>query len=100
MEQARQYQNPQFAYQGASAHPYGSTVLTPTSVSTSATFPSPPTRSSNRRPSSAVESRNDSDDQVNGDEPVRKKQKRNKPTLSCHECVERKTKVCAVLLCY
>lgn len=25
----------------------------------------------------------------------RKKQKRNKPTLSCFECVERKTKVCA-----
>jgi hypothetical protein len=25
--------------------------------------------------------------------PVKKKQKRNKPTLSCHECVERKTKV-------
>jgi hypothetical protein len=29
---------------------------------------------------------------VNG-EPARKKQKRNKPTLSCFECVERKTKV-------
>jgi hypothetical protein len=26
-------------------------------------------------------------------EPLRKKQKRNKPTLSCFECVERKTKV-------
>lgn len=25
--------------------------------------------------------------------PVKKKQKRNKPTLSCSECVERKTKV-------
>lgn len=25
--------------------------------------------------------------------PLRKKQKRNKPTLSCWECVERKTKV-------
>ncbi|KAI0203801.1 fungal-specific transcription factor domain-containing protein [Astrocystis sublimbata] len=25
-------------------------------------------------------------------EPMKKKQKRNKPTLSCHECVERKTK--------
>lgn len=30
----------------------------------------------------------------NSDEPAKKKQKRNKPTLSCHECVERKTKVC------
>jgi hypothetical protein len=27
------------------------------------------------------------------DQPPRKKQKRNKPTLSCIECVERKTKV-------
>lgn len=27
------------------------------------------------------------------DQPPRKKQKRNKPTLSCEECVERKTKV-------
>ncbi|KXX82166.1 Acetamidase regulatory protein [Madurella mycetomatis] len=27
-------------------------------------------------------------------EPQRKKQKRNKPTLSCFECVERKTKAC------
>lgn len=27
-------------------------------------------------------------------EPHKKKQKRNKPTLSCFECVERKTKVC------
>jgi hypothetical protein len=26
-------------------------------------------------------------------EPPKKKQKRNKPTLSCEECVERKTKV-------
>ena len=26
-------------------------------------------------------------------QPQRKKQKRNKPTLSCEECVERKTKV-------
>jgi hypothetical protein len=28
-------------------------------------------------------------------EAQKKKQKRNKPTLSCEECVERKTKVCA-----
>jgi len=27
------------------------------------------------------------------DAPLKKKQKRNKPTLSCEECVERKTKV-------
>ncbi len=30
-------------------------------------------------------------------EPPRKKQKRNKPTLSCEECVERKTKVSSIL---
>lgn len=30
---------------------------------------------------------------VAGEQQTRKKQKRNKPTLSCHECVERKTKV-------
>ncbi|KAG5985838.1 hypothetical protein E4U54_005764, partial [Claviceps lovelessii] len=30
--------------------------------------------------------------QYHGEEPSKKKQKRNKPTLSCHECVERKTK--------
>ena len=29
----------------------------------------------------------------NDGEPPKKKQKRNKPTLSCEECVERKTKV-------
>lgn len=38
-----------------------------------------------------------------GDAPPKKKQKRNKPTLSCEECVERKTKVrsgfCAELCC-
>lgn len=28
-----------------------------------------------------------------GNDSLRKKQKRNKPTLSCYECVERKTKV-------
>ncbi|PTB73022.1 hypothetical protein M440DRAFT_1070576 [Trichoderma longibrachiatum ATCC 18648] len=31
--------------------------------------------------------------------PPKKKQKRNKPTLSCHECVERKTKVRAFPAC-
>jgi hypothetical protein len=33
-----------------------------------------------------------------GDAPPRKKQKRNKPTLSCEECVERKTKVSCIAL--
>jgi hypothetical protein len=31
-------------------------------------------------------------------QPNRKKQKRNKPTLSCFECVERKTKACLSVL--
>jgi hypothetical protein len=31
-------------------------------------------------------------------EPPKKKQKRNKPTLSCEECVERKTKVNQAIL--
>lgn len=31
--------------------------------------------------------------QTHASGPPKKKQKRNKPTLSCHECVERKTKV-------
>ncbi len=29
---------------------------------------------------------------------VTKKRKRNKPTLSCGECVERKTKVCSIII--
>ena len=33
------------------------------------------------------------DDTGSGVAPPKKKQKRNKPTLSCEECVERKTKV-------
>jgi hypothetical protein len=35
------------------------------------------------------------DGSVGTGQPTRKKQKRNKPTLSCLECVERKTKVSA-----
>lgn len=35
----------------------------------------------------------DETENFTGDGPPKKKQKRNKPTLSCHECVERKTKV-------
>ncbi|ATY60780.1 Zn(II)2Cys6 transcription factor [Cordyceps militaris] len=34
----------------------------------------------------------DETESFTGDGPAKKKQKRNKPTLSCHECVERKTK--------
>jgi hypothetical protein len=74
-------------------------VLTPTSASTP-TFPSPPSASASQRLSHSL-ARSGSDeyedgplDSQNGDGRPRKKQKRNKPTLSCHECVERKTKVC------
>lgn len=76
-------------------------ALTPGSASTS------PASVSHRLPSASASTTSrhhagdylpDADDQdastpVNGDEPPKKKQKRNKPTLSCHECVERKTKV-------
>lgn len=31
-------------------------------------------------------------------EPAKKKQKRNKPTLSCYECVERKTKASCIAI--
>src|SRR5688572_6825743 len=77
-------------------------VLTPTSASTTTTanFPSPPSASRSHRLShslarSASDEYDDgsADASHNGDGPPKKKQKRNKPTLSCHECVERKTKV-------
>lgn len=48
-------------------------------------------RSSTAHPDACRDSSRDGDD-VDG-EPQKKKQKRNKPTLSCYECVERKTKV-------
>ncbi|KAF4471940.1 hypothetical protein FALBO_1148 [Fusarium albosuccineum] len=78
-----------------------SSALTPGSASTS------PASVSHRLPSASASTASrhptgdylpDADDQdastpANGDEPPKKKQKRNKPTLSCHECVERKTKV-------
>lgn len=43
----------------------------------------------------------DADTPAHGEAPPRKKQRRNKPTLSCHECVERKTKVrgCQTVRC-
>ncbi|KAK3318328.1 hypothetical protein B0H66DRAFT_532840 [Apodospora peruviana] len=43
--------------------------------------------------SSAMGDRQDSSTASPTTEPHKKKQKRNKPTLSCFECVERKTKV-------
>lgn len=38
-------------------------------------------------------------DDASSPAPPRKKQKRNKPTLSCEECVERKTKVSRQVTC-
>ncbi|KAI1143049.1 fungal-specific transcription factor domain-containing protein [Hypoxylon sp. FL0543] len=73
-------------------------VLTPTSASTLYASPD----SANGQPFFGAKSEpDDGDGTGSGDSvtavpsyagPVKKKQKRNKPTLSCYECVERKTK--------
>lgn len=88
--------------------PARSSALTPNSASTTTTgnFPSPQSATGHTRHvsqnSGRVHLAEDEDDDenmaspVNGDGPLRKKQKRNKPTLSCHECVERKTKVSSI----
>jgi hypothetical protein len=76
-------------------------VVTPSSASTATTIYASPTEYSATRPDTASSEGPDEDDEIlvsptNGDdspESPKKKQKRNKPTLSCHECVERKTKV-------
>jgi hypothetical protein len=91
---------------------YGATVVTPSSASSSTIYASPAPAPSRRlsRPFDAELKRrsteismddddvdDDDDHAQNGDispgAPTKKKQRRNKPTLSCHECVERKTKV-------
>lgn len=85
----------------------GNTALTPGSASTAGSFPSPPAGPYQSHPGlsgsgsrhaysdSAGESHHDDDDAgaADGDVQPKKRQKRNKPTLSCQECVERKTKV-------
>lgn len=50
-------------------------------------------------PSRDESQRRDSSTASPGGEHQKKKQKRNKPTLSCFECVERKTKACVILPC-
>lgn len=103
---------------------FGTAALTPNSASTAGSFPSPPGGSHYHhrqhhpsappppgssglgaglrgyRDDSHLDDEDD-DARLNGGTPPRKKQKRNKPTLSCQECVERKTKVrdliCTVL---
>ncbi|KAH7017742.1 fungal-specific transcription factor domain-containing protein [Ilyonectria destructans] len=93
---------------GASSHSTaGGPALTPGSASSTSVVTSPtsvshqlPSASRNasssrhHQPSDYQQDSDDPDDTkpLNGDEPPKKKQKRNKPTLSCHECVERKTK--------
>ncbi|KAG9256455.1 fungal-specific transcription factor domain-containing protein [Emericellopsis atlantica] len=62
-------------------YPYGTpghaaSALTPSSATSQGSFPSP----------------QDTQPMHFGQEHARKKQKRNKPTLSCQECVDRKTK--------
>ena len=77
----------------------GAAVLTPNSATSPATtIPSPASASYPRSQDGArYDYGGDSGQEGTlpavGDEPPKKKQKRNKPTLSCHECVERKTKV-------
>ncbi|KAK6853551.1 hypothetical protein PG995_010363 [Apiospora arundinis] len=66
--------------------PTGSTILTPTSANTIYSSPS------SFQVKNEVDDRDGSIGVADASEPSRKKQKRNKPTLSCHECVERKTK--------
>ncbi|KAL3955354.1 hypothetical protein ACCO45_010917 [Purpureocillium lilacinum] len=76
----------------------GAAVLTPNSATSPATtIPSPASASYPRSQDGArYDYGGDSGQEGTlpavGDEPPKKKQKRNKPTLSCHECVERKTK--------
>ncbi|ESU11247.1 hypothetical protein FGSG_05309 [Fusarium graminearum PH-1] len=76
-------------------------ALTPASASTSPAsvshrLPSASASNTSRHPAGDyhpdAEDHDASVTPVDGEEPPKKKQKRNKPTLSCHECVERKTK--------
>ncbi|KAI5463095.1 fungal-specific transcription factor domain-containing protein [Mariannaea sp. PMI_226] len=90
--------------------PAAGPALTPGSASSTSAVTSP-TSGSHRLPGAPItvaelqeyrlqehrrplgpESLDDNDGTTNGEGPPKKKQKRNKPTLSCHECVERKTK--------
>lgn len=64
-------------------------ILTPTSANTLYSSPA----SFNVVKEEPADDRDSSSSATGVSEPARKKQKRNKPTLSCHECVERKTKV-------
>lgn len=85
---------------GGGGHGYGSAALTPSSVSTATTGASPVDAPNRRLPHGRstrdypdFKDEDDDDGYSHDGEHPKKKQKRNKPTLSCHECVERKTKV-------
>lgn len=55
--------------------------------------PQPPPQQQHLSHQQMDDDRSIEDQSYDGSEPTRKKQRRNKPTLSCFECVERKTKV-------
>lgn len=79
----------------ASGRPHPNTILTPTSLDSTAhnvAYGSPTALAvkSEWGPDSGQSTAATPED---SSAHSKKKQKRNKPTLSCHECVERKTKV-------
>ncbi|KAK2036030.1 fungal-specific transcription factor [Colletotrichum somersetense] len=64
----------------------------PSPLSSSSATPGRPSNNGSKRADSVDGATSASPDPANPDAPSRKKQRRNKPTLSCSECVERKTK--------
>ncbi|WQF85792.1 hypothetical protein CDEST_10806 [Colletotrichum destructivum] len=71
----------------------GTTVVPKTEPSPASSLtPGYPPSSGFKRAESVDAANSASPDDANPDEPSKKKQRRNKPTLSCAECVERKTK--------
>lgn len=84
----------------ASGRPHPNTILTPTSLDSSAhnavSYGSPTALAVKSEWGDSGQSTAVTPEDSTA--PSKKKQKRNKPTLSCHECVERKTKVRSTLL--
>lgn len=79
---------------GTSPHKPGSASTSPVSISHGLASTAASATSKNPPNDYADGEEDDGSPTIDGEEPAKKKQKRNKPTLSCHECVERKTKVC------
>ncbi|KAK8052153.1 fungal-specific transcription factor domain-containing protein [Apiospora rasikravindrae] len=92
-QQQQQQQQPPPQPPASVTSPNGSVILTPTSANT---IYSSPTSSFHVK--NEVDDRDGSLGVADASEPSRKKQKRNKPTLSCHECVERKTKTRSICI--